>query len=88
MTFKDLRKRVSLAIQQQTKLFERLLNKLIRFYVTNLPWWTEKEEEQASQELHFLKQPDPETREFRDIRWMYFRRKVLDKYRNNFAGSR
>jgi hypothetical protein len=46
-------------------------------------WWTEKEKEQVSQELHFLKQPDPVTREYRDIRWMYFRRKVLDKYRNN-----
>jgi hypothetical protein len=49
----------------------------------DLPWWTEREEEQASQELHFLKQPDPKTNEFRDIRWMYFRRKVLDKYRSN-----
>jgi hypothetical protein len=50
----------------------------------DLSWWTIKEKDQASKELlHFLKQPDPETREYRDIRWMYFRRKVLDKYRNN-----
>jgi hypothetical protein len=49
----------------------------------DLPWWTEEEEQQASKELHFLKQPDPETHEYRDIRWMYFRREVLDKYRNN-----
>jgi hypothetical protein len=38
---------------------------------------------QASKELHFLKQPDQQTREYRDIRWMYFRQEVLDKYRNN-----
>jgi hypothetical protein len=49
----------------------------------DLPWWTEKEEEQASQELHFLKQFDQETKEYRDIRWMYFRREVLEKCRNN-----
>jgi hypothetical protein len=50
-------------------------------------WWTEKEKEQALQELHFLKQYDQETNEWRDIRWMYFRRQVLDKYRNNeFCG--
>jgi hypothetical protein len=43
-----------------------------------------KEKEQASAELHFLKQqPDPQTKEYRDIRWMYFRRNVLDKYRDN-----
>ena len=49
----------------------------------DLPWWTEKEKEQASQELHYLKQFDQQTNEFRDIKWMYFRRQVLDKYRNN-----
>jgi hypothetical protein len=37
------------------------------------PWWTKEEKEQASQELHFLKQFDQETNEYRDIRWMYFR---------------
>jgi hypothetical protein len=47
------------------------------------PWWTKIEKEQASEELHFLKQFDQQTKEYRDIRWMYFRRKVLDKYRNN-----
>jgi hypothetical protein len=49
----------------------------------DVPWWTEREQEQASQELHFLKQYDQEANEYRDIRWMYFRREVLDKYRNN-----
>ena len=49
----------------------------------DLPWWTEKEEEESSQELHFLKQFDQQADELRDIKWMYFRREVLDKYRNN-----
>jgi hypothetical protein len=47
------------------------------------PWWTEKEKEQASKELHFLKQFDQQTNEWRDMRWMYFRWEVLHKYRNN-----
>jgi hypothetical protein len=47
------------------------------------PWFTKKEKEQASQELHFLKQLDQQTNEYRDIKCMYFRREVLDKYRNN-----
>jgi hypothetical protein len=46
---------------------------------TDLPWWTEEEEEQASQELHYLKQFDQQINEFRDIKWMYFRQDVLDK---------
>jgi hypothetical protein len=33
------------------------------------PWFTKKKEkEQASAELHFLKQPNPKTNEYRDIR--------------------
>jgi hypothetical protein len=47
------------------------------------PWLTKKDKEQTAQELHFLKQPDQQTNEYRDIRYMYFRRDVLDKYRNN-----
>jgi hypothetical protein len=48
----------------------------------DLPWWTKRQKEQLSEELHFLKQPDPQTGEYRDIKLKYFRRKVLDKYRN------
>jgi hypothetical protein len=47
------------------------------------PWYTKKQKEQTSQELHFLKQPDQQTNEYRDIKRMYFRREVLSKYRNN-----
>jgi hypothetical protein len=46
------------------------------------PWFTKKEKEQASAELHFLKQLDQQTNEYRHIKCMYFRL-VLDKYRNN-----
>jgi hypothetical protein len=40
------------------------------------PWWTEKEQEQAVKELHFLKQPTivdkQETNVYRDLNWMDF----------------
>jgi len=49
----------------------------------DLPWWTEEEKEQASQELHYLKQFDQQINKFRDIKWVYFRQEVLDKYRNS-----
>ena len=51
------------------------------------PWWTEEEKEHAAKELHFLKQPtivdQKQANIWRDINWMYFKRVVLDKYRNN-----
>ena len=47
------------------------------------PWLTTTDIEQVSEELHYLKQFDQATNEYREIRWMYFRREVLDKYRNN-----
>ena len=52
---------------------------------SDLTWWTEEEKERLAKELHYLKfnQYDQETGEYRDIRWMYFRREVLEKYRNN-----
>src|SRR5436190_9446972 len=46
-------------------------------------WLTTTDIERVSEELHFLKQFDQQINEFRDIKWMYFRREVLDKYRNN-----
>jgi hypothetical protein len=46
-------------------------------------WLTTTDIEQVSEELHYLKQFDQATNEYRDIRWMYFRREVLNKYRNN-----
>jgi hypothetical protein len=51
----------------------------------DLPWWTKEEKERVSEELHYLKanQFDQKTNEYRDIRCMYFRREVLEKYRNN-----
>jgi hypothetical protein len=53
----------------------------------DLPWWTEEEEEHAIERLHCLKANsgsyDSETNQYRDIRWMYFRPQVLEKYRNN-----
>ena len=47
------------------------------------PWLTTTDIERVSEELHYLKQFDQATNEYIDIRWMYFRREVLDKYRNN-----
>ncbi|MFL6380666.1 MAG: hypothetical protein ACJ72S_05175, partial [Nitrososphaeraceae archaeon] len=47
------------------------------------PWLTTTDIEQVSEELHYLKQFDQATNEYRDIIWMYFRREVLNKYRNN-----
>jgi hypothetical protein len=51
----------------------------------DLPWWTEEEEERTAQQLYRLKTNsyDSETNQYRDIRWMYFRPQVLEKYRNN-----
>jgi hypothetical protein len=46
-------------------------------------WLTKIDKERVSEELHYLKQFDQKTNEYRDIRWMYFRREVLDRYRNN-----
>ena len=47
------------------------------------PWLTTTDIEQVSEELHYPKQFDQATNEYRDIIWMYFRREVLNKYRNN-----
>ena len=47
------------------------------------PWLTTTDIEQVSEELHYLKQFDQATNEYRDIIWIYFRREVLNKYRNN-----
>ena len=47
------------------------------------PWLTTTDIERVSEELHYLKQFDQATNEYRDIRWMYFRLELLDKYRNN-----
>jgi hypothetical protein len=47
------------------------------------PWLTTTDIEQVSEELHYLKQFDQATNEYRDIIWMYFRREVLNNYRNN-----
>ena len=47
------------------------------------PWLTTTDIEQVSEELHYLKQFDQATNDYRDIIWMYFRREVLNKYRNN-----
>jgi hypothetical protein len=47
------------------------------------PWLTTTDIEQVSEELHYLKQLDQATNEYRDIRWIYFRLEVLNKYRNN-----
>src|SRR5919197_2090297 len=49
----------------------------------DLPWWTKRKKEQALQELHYLKQFDSETNQWRDLTWMDFRPQVLDKYKNN-----
>jgi hypothetical protein len=47
------------------------------------PWFTKKDKEQASQELHYLNQFDQKTNQWRDLTWMDFMPEVLDKYRNN-----
>lgn len=47
------------------------------------PWLTTTDIERVSEELHYLKQFDQATNEYRDIIWMYFRREVLNKYGNN-----
>ncbi|MFL6315195.1 MAG: hypothetical protein ACJ73C_00460 [Nitrososphaeraceae archaeon] len=36
-------------------------------------WLTTTDIERVSEELHYLKQFDQATNEYRDIRWMYFR---------------
>ena len=46
-------------------------------------WLTTTDIERVSEELHYLKQFDQATNEYRGIIWMYFRREVLDKYRND-----
>ena len=46
-------------------------------------WLTTTDIDQVSEELHYLKQFDQATNEYRDIKWMYFKREVLNKYRNN-----
>jgi hypothetical protein len=72
-----------ICIQAAQNVISFRLARLIMEENEDLPWWIKREEEQASQELRYFKQPDPKTNEYRDIRWMYFRREVLDKYRNN-----
>jgi hypothetical protein len=47
------------------------------------PWFTKKEKEQASAELHHLNQFDQETNQWRDLASMNFKPQVLDKYKNN-----
>ena len=49
------------------------------------PWFTKKEKQRMSQELHFLKQPGQPVpiEESRGIKSMYFKRELLAKYRKN-----
>ena len=47
------------------------------------PWFSAPDREQARQELHFLKQIDRETNQWRDLASMNFKPQVLDKYKNN-----
>jgi hypothetical protein len=47
------------------------------------PWFSARDREQTRQELHFLKQIDRETNQWRDLASMNFKPKVLDKYKNN-----
>ena len=47
------------------------------------PSLTTTDIERVSEELHYIKQFDQATNDYRDIIWMYFRREVLNKYRNN-----
>jgi hypothetical protein len=47
------------------------------------PWLTTTDIERVSEELHYIKQFDQATNEYRDIKWMYFRREVLNKYGYN-----
>jgi hypothetical protein len=49
----------------------------------DLPWWTKRQKEEAAKVLHYLKQFDQETKQWRDLTWMDFRPQVLDKYKNN-----
>ena len=46
------------------------------------PWFSARNGEQI-QELHFLKQIDRETNQWRDLASMNFKPQVLDKYKNN-----
>jgi hypothetical protein len=48
-------------------------------------WVTKEEDEQISQEFHYLNSVDPKTGNWRDLEWMYFDSKVLDKYRDNVS---
>jgi hypothetical protein len=47
------------------------------------PWFSARDREQTRQELHFLKQIDRETNQWRDLASMNFKSQVLNKYRNN-----
>jgi hypothetical protein len=46
-------------------------------------WFSVRDREQTHQELHFLKQIDRETNQWRDLASMNFKPQVLDKYKNN-----
>jgi hypothetical protein len=47
------------------------------------PWFSPQDREQTVQELHFLKQIDQQTNQWRDLTSMNFKPQVLDKYKNN-----
>jgi hypothetical protein len=50
---------------------------------SDLPWFTPQQKEQIAKELRYLKKYDRENDEYLDLRWLEFRREVLDKYINN-----
>jgi hypothetical protein len=47
------------------------------------PWYSVQDSEQTRQELHYLKQIDQQTNEWRDLKLMSFKPQVLDKYKDN-----
>jgi hypothetical protein len=46
-------------------------------------WVTNEDEEQITKEFRYLNSIDPSTKNWRDLQWMDFSPKVLDKYINN-----
>ena len=47
------------------------------------PWFSVQDREKTRQELHYLKQIDQQTNEWRDLKSMDFKPQVLDKYKQN-----
>lgn len=63
--------------------WKKLIENLDSEITGDEPWFNAQDREKTRQELHYLKQIDQQTVEWRDLKSMDFRLHVLDKYKNN-----